>query len=133
MPVAGDYDGDGIADLTVFRPSTGQWFVLRSSSHFTTSFAVGWGATGDIPVSAPSAAAAGEEAPSPRRQRGSGSKATRSGERRETATAGGRGGRSAAGVAPANGIGTTLLYGAGGALVIAGGALAGLALRRRRG
>ena len=30
-PVPGDYDGDGKTDFSVFRPSTGEWFVLRSS------------------------------------------------------------------------------------------------------
>ena len=27
MPVPGDYDGDGAADLAVYRPSTGLWLV----------------------------------------------------------------------------------------------------------
>jgi spore coat protein A len=31
VPVPGDYDGDGVTDLAVWRGSTGQWYVLRSS------------------------------------------------------------------------------------------------------
>jgi len=44
----GDADGDRRADPTVFRPSTGTWFSLRSSSGLVTS--TGWGASGDVPV-----------------------------------------------------------------------------------
>lgn len=44
----GDFDGDGTADATVFRPSTGQWFTLNSGSN-TVSFA-SFGLNGDIPV-----------------------------------------------------------------------------------
>ena len=31
----GDYNGDGMTDLAVFRPSTGQWFVRNL---FTVQF-----------------------------------------------------------------------------------------------
>lgn len=45
-----DFDGDGVSDLAVFRPSTGQWFVLNSGSNtFTSTF---FGLAGDIPVDA---------------------------------------------------------------------------------
>src|SRR5262245_27512041 len=33
--VTGDWDSDGRADITVYRPSTGGWWVLTSSSNYT--------------------------------------------------------------------------------------------------
>ena len=46
----GDGDGDGKADPTVFRPSTGGWYDLRSSTNYTTSGAHVWGASTDTIV-----------------------------------------------------------------------------------
>lgn len=43
-----DFDGDGVSDYSIFRPSTGAWFVLNSGSNTVT--AVGFGLPGDIPV-----------------------------------------------------------------------------------
>ena len=45
-----DYDGDGKADVSVFRPSENKWYVLRSSDFGVTQqiFAI----SGDIPVPA---------------------------------------------------------------------------------
>ncbi len=49
-----DVDGDGHADLTVFRPSSGEWFVRRSTSNYGYGdyLALQWGLTGDTPVAA---------------------------------------------------------------------------------
>jgi hypothetical protein len=46
--VAADYDGDGRADLTVWRPGDGFWHVKQSSNGAVVSTA--WGAQTDIPV-----------------------------------------------------------------------------------
>ncbi|HVE59281.1 MAG TPA: VCBS repeat-containing protein [Pyrinomonadaceae bacterium] len=45
----GDFDGDGFADASVFRPSTANFFVLNSGSN-TVSIS-SFGTNGDIPVS----------------------------------------------------------------------------------
>lgn len=56
IPMSGDYDGDGIADPAVFRPSSATWFILNSSHSTGVGGVTGetrrqFGATGDIPVS----------------------------------------------------------------------------------
>jgi hypothetical protein len=47
-PVPGDYDGDGMMDPAIFRPSTGYFWVLRSSDDEQHAFR--FGSAGDIPV-----------------------------------------------------------------------------------
>ena len=48
--VFGDSDGDGRADLFVFRPSTGQWFGLASTTNYTAGGTKTWGVPGDVPI-----------------------------------------------------------------------------------
>src|SRR4051794_8083499 len=47
---SGDYDGDGKADLVVFRPSDGNWYIHRSNG--AGDLTVLWGDTQDILVPA---------------------------------------------------------------------------------
>jgi len=49
IPVPGDYDGDGRTDFAVWKPSTGEWRILPSSTPGTLLIQE-WGASGDIPV-----------------------------------------------------------------------------------
>jgi hypothetical protein len=50
--LSGDFDGDGRADPTIYRPGTGTFWVLNSMSSFGASQAIPWGLPGDIPVPA---------------------------------------------------------------------------------
>jgi hypothetical protein len=49
VPMPADYDGDGRTDPAVFRPATGVWYMLRSSSDYTTYSFDQWGLSGDVP------------------------------------------------------------------------------------
>jgi hypothetical protein len=46
-----EFEGDGVTDVSVYRPATGQWFVLRSSTGFSSALPTTvFGAPGDVPV-----------------------------------------------------------------------------------
>ncbi|MDM7922386.1 MAG: M36 family metallopeptidase [Pyrinomonadaceae bacterium] len=49
IPAPGDYDGDGKSDAAVFRPTTGEWFIQRSTGGVAIS---NFGVSGDRPVPA---------------------------------------------------------------------------------
>jgi hypothetical protein len=52
VPLLGDFDGDGRADVTVWRPTTGQWFSLTSASGLREAVVRTWGSgsVGDVPM-----------------------------------------------------------------------------------
>jgi hypothetical protein len=50
VPVPADFDGDGRTDVAVFRPPTGMWYILLSSTNASTYTSYQWGASTDVPV-----------------------------------------------------------------------------------
>jgi hypothetical protein len=48
MPL--DYDADGLLDLTVFRPTIGQWRIRDANGVWST--VVNFGVSGDLPAGA---------------------------------------------------------------------------------
>ena len=48
VPVPGDYDRDGKIDIAVWRPSEGNWYIIRSTDGAVKVHQ--WGTRGDIPV-----------------------------------------------------------------------------------
>lgn len=53
ISVPGDFDGDGLNDLAVFRPSTGKWYIVYSSHGLVganTYYTIHrFGLSGDVP------------------------------------------------------------------------------------
>ena len=53
-PLVGDYDGDGMSDLTIWRAAAGRWYLLLSSANFLYAHArevfLGEASVNDVPL-----------------------------------------------------------------------------------
>ena len=49
-PRLADYDGDGKADLVLFRPSTGAWQVVKSTTNTATTLTIEAGLSDGVPI-----------------------------------------------------------------------------------
>ena len=49
---SGDYDGDGLDDMVIWRPSDGTWYIRRSGpmGDYNNTFSRQWGLGGDVPI-----------------------------------------------------------------------------------
>lgn len=56
IPVPADYDGDGAAEITIWRPSNGNWYISTENRSWSVRGNTAWirqhGTRGDIPVPA---------------------------------------------------------------------------------
>jgi hypothetical protein len=50
VPLVADFDGDGVSDIMIWRPSEGTWYGRSSSSGFNSAFSRFLGVSGDIPM-----------------------------------------------------------------------------------
>ena len=52
IPITADFDGDGKADVMIYRPSSGVWYGLSSISNYASGPIIQWGLPTDVPVAA---------------------------------------------------------------------------------
>jgi hypothetical protein len=49
IPVAGDWDGDGLDEIGLYRPSASMWY-LDDDNNGLSDYRVAWGDSTDVPV-----------------------------------------------------------------------------------